>query len=85
MKPRKTPPTRGLVAVAMHVLLGFFILSVGLVTGIAHSPAGGLHQMDVAPGIVIQAASANPKTSLRLNVKPSVIVKLQSPVGNLLG
>ena len=25
MKPRKTPPTRGLVAVAMHGLFGFFI------------------------------------------------------------
>ena len=76
MKPRRTPPTKGLVAVVWHDLLGFFILSVGLVTGIAHPPTGGLHQMNVATGIVIQAACANPKASLRLNVKPSVIVKL---------
>jgi hypothetical protein len=29
MKPRKTPPTKGLVAVAMHGLLCFFILWLG--------------------------------------------------------
>jgi hypothetical protein len=31
MKPRKTPPTEGLVGIAMHVLFAFFISSLGLV------------------------------------------------------
>jgi len=37
MKPRKTPPTRGLVAVVWHVLLCFFIFS-GQVVNAASSP-----------------------------------------------
>lgn len=69
---------------ALHVLLGFFIVSVGKVAGITDPSVRDSHQMNIAPWIAIETPDTDSNVRLLFNVESSEIVKLQSPMGNLL-
>lgn len=90
MKPRKTPPTRGLVAVVWHGLLCFFILSEKMVkglTGIWVSLVNPLRRSSRGEPVAgsLRMACCNPKTMQRygcVNVWPEDIMPTELVLKN---